>query len=236
MAIALVGTTGFHAINGAGDRTFSYSAGSGSNRCLVAGFAADDGNPGDTITGVTFATVAMTRAGALFTASQNRNLYLYYLFGAATGTNNLVVSHSSSNYVLMTAADYTGVDSGGLDVATVTHDSASVSVTTLTTSITTATAGAWAVLVEGGYDGNVPPSASTGAVFRATELDFGTAGLFDSGGPIASPTTYSMTTTRGSSTLISHVLLALRPASGTPAFLPPPGRVVRQAVNRAGTY
>lgn len=213
MAIAFVGATGFAANSGAGDRTFAYTCGSGSNRCLVVGFAADNAPGSDTITGVTYNGVAMTRAGAMFTANQNRNLYLYYLFGPATGTNNIVVSHSSSDYVLLSAEDYTGVDSGGLDATTVTHDSGGSGVASLTTSITTVTANAWTVLVEGSYDGGTPPGASTGDVRLAYETSFGTSGTFDSNGPIASPGSYAMTTTRSTSA-ISHIVLALKPAAG----------------------
>lgn len=66
---------------------------------------------GDIVTGVTYNGTSMTRmaAGSII-ASSNRNTYQYYLASPATGTNNIVISFSSSTGSVANATNLTGAN------------------------------------------------------------------------------------------------------------------------------
>jgi hypothetical protein len=190
--------------------TFSYTAGAGSNRLLVVGALGDSSV--DDVTGATYAGSAMTLAAKLAPGGPvNRWAYLFWKVGPASGANNVVISASSTHFILAGAADYSGVNPAGQPDATTTQ-AGSGSITSLTTSITTAANNSWTILLENSFDANIPPTAGSGLVRRATDAAFGGWGLFDSNGAITPAGSYSMTTTRtNSSNTIDHVVASFKP-------------------------
>lgn len=102
----------------------------GSDRILwVAGFTT--GN--DTVTGVTYNSVAMTQA-VKFTTSSSQTAYLYYLVAPATGANNIVLSDSGTNNLTIVGMSFTGASQTGVPDATA---SAGGDSTLATTNLTT---------------------------------------------------------------------------------------------------
>lgn len=199
---------------GSSSHTFAYTCSSGSNRLLVV-LVLGDTSVND-VTGVTYNGVSMTLAappGLAPGGPDNRWLYLFWLVAPATGTNNVVISASSTHYILGGAADYTGVSQTGQPDATTTH-AGSGSITALATSITTVANNSWAILVENN-GGGLPPTANTGDIRRTFDGAFSAWGLFDSNGAITPAGSYSMTTNTGlASNTILHVAASFSPAGG----------------------
>jgi hypothetical protein len=119
--------------------TFSYT---NNGNILFVG-TADQIASSSLITGVTYATVAMTEIGTGAQAPSDRYTRLWFLVGPATGANNVVVSASSSTFLEAKAASYTGALQTGVpdatNKATGTSTSASVSVTSVAANCWTVT-------------------------------------------------------------------------------------------------
>lgn len=96
MAIAFVNS------NATNSNSFSYTVGSGSNRCLVVFILHSD-----TVTGVTYNSVAMSSADSV--TGGGANLYAYYLVNPASGSNTLSISHSGVGVPQVSISDWTGV-------------------------------------------------------------------------------------------------------------------------------
>lgn len=92
--------------------TFSFTVSSGSNRILIVSFEGATGSGADDITSVTYNGVAMTLGQKTApTNGTNRYLYTYYLLNPSSGANNVVISRTTSDWMLPVAAEYTGVQS-----------------------------------------------------------------------------------------------------------------------------
>lgn len=154
--------------------TFAHTC-TGSNLCLVVAICA---NTSDTITGVTYNSVAMTlvakrQAGGTGTL---RWFYLYYLNAPSTGANNIVISNSASSFIGAAAASYTGVSQTGQPEAQADNDGTSTSVTG---TVTVATANAWIVMGAKGQGGSI--AAGSGATERADD-SLSICGIYDGNG------------------------------------------------------
>jgi hypothetical protein len=103
--ITYVGSQGFNYQSA--PASFSYTVGSGTNRLLVV--IIDVFNSSDVLTSITYGGVAMALVDKLAHAGSSYT-YLYYLAGAASGANNIVVSLSTSSFITCAAADYAGVN------------------------------------------------------------------------------------------------------------------------------
>src|SRR3990167_2462235 len=105
--------------------TYSPTVGAGANRILVVG-ASDGDTSSDTITGITYGGVAMTRFPNGFVGSAVASSFLYFLVAPATGANNVVVTCSLSHSLRSACASYTGAaqtgqpDSGANEANTAT--------------------------------------------------------------------------------------------------------------------
>jgi hypothetical protein len=142
--------------------SWSHTVGSGNNRILVVGIAAEDDSVNDlVISSVTYGGANMSLvAGSSSTAdvSTLQKTELYYLLSPASGTDTITVTYSGpvSNRN-GGAVSLTGVDQRGREaVAT----NANTSSDTISTDITTLTDGAWVVDVVGcGNSGSFTPNA-----------------------------------------------------------------------------
>jgi len=85
--------------------TFSHTNGAIDNTLLLCGSISDT-----TVTGVTYNGVSMTSSGVSMTDDASRIHRWWRLVAPATGSNNVVMSLSSSATIRGTCASYTGVD------------------------------------------------------------------------------------------------------------------------------
>ena len=195
---------------GSGNFSASYTSGSGSHRLLVACIAGDDSTGTDSITGVTYNSVAMT-LGAKKQVTGARWTYVYYLLNPASGANTLAITQTGGNFLVVGAADYTGVKQSGQPDATATNDTGGSHATSLTTSVTTVADKSWAIMCDQGPDKQA--TAGTGATRRAVDAAFADWAIFDSNGAITPAGSYSMTalTTDGSSQIMGQVIVSFSP-------------------------
>lgn len=91
-----------------GSFTFSHTC-SGSDRLLIVYLTAR-GDASDTISGVTYDSVAMTRIKAKNHTASNEWIYIYALLNPSTGSNTVSVTKTASNVSYRGAVSYTGVD------------------------------------------------------------------------------------------------------------------------------
>lgn len=110
----------------------------GSNRLLLVGVYKGTNNT-DEVTGVTYNSVAMTRVNTQ--NGPNFKIYLYALIAPATGSNTVSVACSSSRFIQIFSASYTGVSQTGFPDAE--SSNASSGVTTITSTLTTVANNCW---------------------------------------------------------------------------------------------
>jgi hypothetical protein len=165
--------------------TFSHTC-SGSDRGLFVGVLTDG-----TVTGVTYAGVAMALVNSVLGTPTGNNEYLYYLSAPATGANNVIATASGSGSVFGHSMSYTGVLQSGQPEAQNTNTAASG--TSLTVSLTTIADNAWLV----GYfrNGATSLSAGAGTTLRSASSSIVVA---DSGGAKTPPGTHSLEVTAAS--------------------------------------
>lgn len=141
--------------------TFSHTC-TGSNLVLFVGVRGDGSS--DTITGVTYNGVAMTKIIGHNDWS-NRWTYLWYLIAPATGAHNVVITSSSSVLINGNASSYTGCKQSWVPDASAKNNASS---TTITTSVTTIADNCRTVLIG---TTNVNQAASTGSTQRTLSSD-----------------------------------------------------------------
>lgn len=159
----------------------------GDNRILFVGIQTSGGT--DNVSGVTYATVAMTRINTIATGGiGNNRSFLYYLIAPATGANNIVVTATASVNIRIANGSYTGARQSGVPDASGTANAASPA-TSVSKSITTVADNSWTV--SHGVDAAATLSAGTGTTQRAV---FSTASSIfgDSNGAITPAGAYSM--------------------------------------------
>jgi hypothetical protein len=166
VAIAFDATSQGTLVNPGLTSTWSHTC-TGANRILWVGFFADSQSHdtlNNELTGVTYAAVAMTRAGTTYCPG-DRWTYLYYLVNPATGANNIVITSTFSGALQGSAISYTGAKQTGLPDAAITKQTSSLGANTnYTTTLTTIADQAWTILVAKSSAGTV--SASTGSTVR----------------------------------------------------------------------
>lgn len=91
------------------DRTFSHTC-SGSDRILVVQIYQQSGFQ-DGISGMTYGGQALTRLGTLEAGSSgSQRVYTYYLLAPATGTNNLIISFSTTIFTKGAILSFNGAN------------------------------------------------------------------------------------------------------------------------------
>lgn len=106
MAIAFDATTTGNKGSAGSSLTYSHTC-TGSNLVLLVGVESRNND----VTGVTYATVAMTQIGsAQVSADGLTTNTVWQLAAPATGANNVVVSITGTNHIASVASSYTGVD------------------------------------------------------------------------------------------------------------------------------
>lgn len=170
--------------------TFSHTC-TGTNLILLVG--AETGGAGDTVTGITYNSVAMTRIGTA-TSSVTDTGYLYYLLNPSTGTHNVVITATAGavNGIRGISASYAGVKQSGQPDANSTNTGTG---TTETGTVTVVAANSWQVMIT--WNDSAEPTAGTGTMRRGTSSGGG-FGFFDSNSSLA-PGSRSLVASTGGS-------------------------------------
>ncbi len=193
MSIAFDAATDGGVVNTATSLTFAHTC-SGSNRMLFVSVVA--GNTPNTITGVTYNGVAMTKIDSVINGT-DRYVYLWYLIAPGAGAFNVVVTSNANELIMATAASYTGVKQSAQPDAHTTNTGTSP----VTTSVTTVADNCWTILV--GYANGGALTASTGSTFRVQGATFTNPTMFDSNTALTPAGSKSMAVTAtGSGTAV----------------------------------
>lgn len=185
-------------------KTFAFNVSSGTDRYLVVGFVGDVSAGADDVSSVTYNGVAMTLLCKTTNPSGGRWNYLYGLANPASGNNNVVITFSSTHWIICGAAEYTGVQ--GVDVT----NTNSTAVSTLTTTSTTTANNTWGIIFAGCGGGAATLDAGSGCTKRTTS-SMGYWALFDSNGAVTPAGSHSMTTTYSAGSNVSHTVVYLKP-------------------------
>jgi hypothetical protein len=185
-------------------RTWSHTVSSGADRYLLVGFVGDVSSGSDDVSTVTYNGVSMTLIAKQLqgATSGNRWQYVYGLANPDAGAHNVVVTFSSSHWILGGSIEYTGVQ--GVD----TYTTATAFTNSKTTSLTTGVNNCWTVLYSNGNA--VTQSAGSGSTLRRQASDTFWA-WFDSGADITPAGSYSMNTTMTPGSGITHIMISLKP-------------------------
>jgi hypothetical protein len=214
MAIAFVNATNLNDNSGTTTSlTAAYTIGGGADRLLIVAVGGDTANGNTATPSVTYNSVAMHLAVKnVGTGSTIRVGYMFYLLEAelpAAGAHNVVVDFgASTQYILIKAADYTGVVS--YDGQTNTGVNAGAT-NTLATTLTPVADNCWVI--------NVCVNASgffngiTNGTLRIAG-GFGFPAILDSNAPITPPSLFTMTIDAGAPSWISNSLASFSPTSG----------------------
>jgi uncharacterized repeat protein (TIGR02543 family) len=196
--------------------SWSHTTGTATNMMLVVGVAIEDTNTADmAITSVTHNGVAMTAApNSLITNGSGtfNRAQIFYLANPATGGRTIQVNFAGTvNGITAGAITMSGV-AAQAPQAVATNQVASGN--TISTNITTLTAGAWVVDVVGSGASSVSFTTTTsGMTERYDRAANGAGGAGSTKAPAATGTT-TMSWTSSSGSRLVHSLAAFAAASG----------------------
>lgn len=186
---------------------------SGSNRVLFLHIqTGSDATPTD-LTSVTYAGQNMTLVDRR-SISATEFVYLYYIINPASGTNDIVISRTTSGFTGGNSASYTGAQQSGIPDASTTNSGASP----LATSITTIADNCWAVIAFTNGSGNF--GGITGGTARQSTSG---RGIADSNAAIT-PAGNKTITIDGSGGTIWAVMASFAPAVAVAATTSTAGR------------
>jgi hypothetical protein len=197
--------------------TFAHTT-SGSNRILWLGANQQDSAGTYSLTGCTYAGVSMTQAGSTQASTNPYQTSLWYLIAPSTGSNNVVISASTSRAILGFASSYTGAKQTGQPDAT---NGSNFTSSTMTLSVTTIADNCWLVA---SWVGNREPFAGTATNRR---LNAGGNGLFDSNGAKTPAGSYSIQVTQSDGATAAMAMASFAPS------LPPATYKFFQMVEKA---
>ena len=195
----------------AGTSSWSHTVGSGSDRILVVGFAAEGSDTA--ISSITYGGVGLTEAagtlGFIDPGGNMQTTVLYYLLDPNSGTANIVITLSGGGFG--------SAIGGGISLENVKqqapedanhHAITSPDPTTISTSVTTVTDGAWVVDVVG--SGQPLEFTPTGMDERYQEAASSSQGA-GSTKFVASAGTATMTWSSNETFRMSHSVAAFAP-------------------------
>lgn len=199
-------STAYAQVAAATSLTYAHTC-TGSNRILWIQ-ACNTNSATFTITGITYAGVAMTKAGTEQKAgASNTWSSLWYLVAPTIGTNNIVVTSSGSTDLLALSSSYTGARQSGVPDA---YTSSSGSGDPYTQSITTVTDNSW---ILAGFATQRSQAAGASTTFRYNVSGYVIA---DSNGPKSPTGSYSLVTDQDpSGALMAATIVSFAPATST---------------------
>lgn len=192
---------------GSGNFSGSYTGSSGTHTALIVCVVGSDTT--DSSPAVTYNGVSATLASKFQPTSLRWN-YQFYLLAPATGANTLAVTQTGGNFLIVTAAEYSGVQQSAQPDATANGSGAGS--TTLATAITIGTANAWAMtcMNENGGGGAPVSNPSGNATLRATDTSFNNLGMYDSAGALSTGS-QNITTQITSTNTMGNLVVSYKP-------------------------
>jgi hypothetical protein len=188
---------------------------SGSNTYGVVTTAGKQGT--DTITGVTWNGVSMTKIVTRQVPAADRYITLWGLASPSAGVTNIVASSSESNFIGFTAGYYTGAQSAS---AADSSNSGTNSASPITVSTTTVADNCWLVGAASGVSDGAPSSWTTGT---SRDTGAGSHGTADSNAAQTPAGSHSLaaafTHTTNNHALVVMSIAPYSPPSARPAFL-----------------
>lgn len=183
----------------------------GSNTLLIV--ATSFSSSTDTVTGVTWGGVAMTTNGSLKSAYEGTayDCKIWYLFGAATGTANVIVTSGAGSNTYAVASSYTGVGSNAIDNQ-ITGITAALTLTPINNNC-------WAIMAGNNSDGN--STAGTNTTNRISTA----SGMYlcDNNANIPTPTSTTLTQMGGGGhfsgvmiSIFAGIIITVADTAGTP--------------------
>lgn len=167
------------------------------------------------VTGVTYGGTALV-AGPRVQCPSDRIMTSWYWDNASpapTGSNNVVVTASSSTALRWSAYSYSGVDYND-PLAGTSDTSTGTAVTTISTDITTTADNAWMFTFLKDNTGGKTITSSTGDSIRMT-TDAGGQSAADTGGAITPAGANTMTLNWTGNTNVGAVAIAFKPAASS---------------------
>lgn len=204
--IAIDTTTSKDWVSSGLTHTWSHTC-TGTNLVLiVCGFGAS----GRTVTAATYNGIdmnSMTKTNILGYGGHYASMVA--LLSPSTGANNIVITFNSSGNGSFVAGSYTGARQSSFpDCALATNAGHAINSTTITNTITTATANCWSIANICEYEA---PSTTVTNVTKRDDASYG-ANLFDTNGVIASPGAFSVVLSGASFRVGAQILMAFAPA------------------------
>ena len=187
--------------------TFAHTT-TGTDRMLFVGALTLTANT-DTISGITYGGVAMTRpTNGFVTDATNYGIYIYALHAPTEGANNVVIS-SSLTTIFGIASSYTGASqTSTVDSSAKTAPTAAA---TLTTTTTTVADNCWLVMMARTEDATPFMAAGTNTTLRQNNTNDSIA-MFDSNAAKTPAGSHSLQTTQAGTLPTFHVLASFAPA------------------------
>ncbi len=160
----------------------------------------------DTITGVTYNSVAMTKITAFSGGGEGRWITLWYLANPSTGANNVVATWSASqDFIHCGAVSYTGCKQTGIPDSFATGaDAGNEASHTFTTTVVASNA--WLMLWT---KYGLTPAAGAGTTARQT--DGSGLGIFDSNGTVGTGSQSLIATQTSNNT--EGIIISLAPTA-----------------------
>jgi len=168
----------------------SYTVGTGANRILFCGLTL--ANSGDTLTSVTYNSVAMTQIGKKKDPTANIWRYFYYLIAPATGSNTLAATSSGATTTFNAiCSSYYGVKQSAQPDSSATADATGTA--TITGNTTSVANNSWSII----YGGNFSTGLGAGSGTLRIDSGGGYGAIIDSNAGITPPGATSLQITGG---------------------------------------
>lgn len=189
--------------------TFSHTC-SGSDRVLILDIY---WGAARTVSGVTYAGVAMTEVVAPLDTGGNERHGMYYLIAPATGANNVVITLSGTTGIVGIASSYTGADQTAPIGATRTELGLETG-TSYSEALTTATDNSWVVWATRDYAGRTISAGANTALRQREAAIYGMI-FADSNAAVTPAGSRTLTLTANlSANWFSDILAEIKPSTG----------------------
>ena len=183
--------------------TFAHTT-TGTDRMIFANYHSDTGS--DLITGITYNSVSMTQVGSSIRVPSDRYMGMYFLRNPASGSNNVVLTGSSSAAIRASAISFTGVfQSGAIDSSNTGTNSSQTGISVSTTSVAD---NAWTMLFAKDNNGGVTYAGET----MRLNADAGGHAVADSNAPITPAGSTSLSLTSGASANHGAIIVSFAPS------------------------
>lgn len=189
----------------------------GSNLIGFVCILGDNIGSSDDIASVTWGGVSCVFVRKYITPNEhlNRYAYIYAIIGPVIGSQSIVITSSSTHFLLAISVSYTGVDQTSNPIDQ-TSNHGPQSPANLTTALVTTIDNSWILLLAEGLPTNPPTTGDANTTIRKENTTYHNFLVADSNGVIHPAGSYSMTTTYpgGNLTGVIHMMVSFKPDVG----------------------